>query len=97
MFFSYGERIVEEGRYIAERGATVRKTAEAFGVSKSCVHKDVTEKLKNIDGSLCEKVKKVLKFNFEQKHLRGGMATKKKYEKEKALRLSGVNAAPESR
>lgn len=80
MLFSYEERILQEGKFIAETGSTVRKTAKAFGVSKSCVHKDVTEKLKYYDDELYEKVKKILAINFSQKHLRGGFATKRKYE-----------------
>ena len=81
MLFSYKDRIIKEGLFIAETGATVRRAAKAFGVSKSCVHKDVTEKLKFYDFSLYEKVKKVLETNFCEKHLRGGYATKRKYEK----------------
>ena len=73
------ERIVKEGEYIALTGATVRKTAKVFLSSKSTVHKDMTERLKLIDKELFEKVKKVLKKNLEERHLRGGEATKKKY------------------
>lgn len=81
MLFSCKERIIKEGLFIAETGATVRSAAKAFGVSKSCVHKDVSKKLKEYDPELYARVKKVLAFNFGEKHLRGGFATKKKYEK----------------
>lgn len=77
------ERIIEEGRYIVESGATVRQTAKAFISSKSTVHKDVTERLKEIDKSLYLEVKKVLDKNLSERHLRGGLATKNKYMKKK--------------
>ncbi len=80
-------RIYREGYYIAETGATVRDTALKFGVGKSTVHKDVTEKLKSLDPSLYEDVRKVFSVNLSERHIRGGIATKKKYEliKEAAL------------
>lgn len=74
------ERAVELGKYISESKATVRKTASKFGISKSTVHKDVSERLKYIDPILYKKVKKVLQNNKEQRHIRGGLATKHKYE-----------------
>ncbi len=83
MIFSYQDRIIKEGMYICEYGATVRQTAKVFGISKSCVHKDVTEKLKYLKPELYLEVKAVLKNNFEQKHIRGGEATKNKYQKNK--------------
>jgi putative DeoR family transcriptional regulator (stage III sporulation protein D) len=73
------DRIVEEAYYIVETGATVRQTAKIFHFSKSTVHKDVTERLKHIDLDLHKKVKKVLEFNLSERHIRGGLATKKKY------------------
>lgn len=69
----------ELGAYIVEHGATVRTTARAFGVSKSTVHTDVTEKLKHTDGALWREVRKVLDENKAQRHIRGGQATKEKY------------------
>ena len=66
-------------RYIIENGATVRKAAAVYGVSKSTVHKDVTSRLKEIDAALYAKVKEVLEKNKAQRHIRGGMATKQKY------------------
>ncbi|MBQ9485877.1 MAG: sporulation transcriptional regulator SpoIIID [Clostridia bacterium] len=76
-------RVRQEAFYIAETGATVRDTAKVFHFSKSTVHKDVTERLLEIDGELYEKVKKVLQKNLDERHLRGGNATKAKYLKAK--------------
>lgn len=73
------DRILEEAYYIAETGATVRATAKIFGVGKSTVHKDVTKRLKSIDKDLYLAVKKVLKINLSERHIRGGEATKRKY------------------
>ncbi len=73
------ERVIDEAYYIAETGATVRKTAEIFGVGKSTVHKDVTEKLYNLDKKLFVVVKKILEKNLSERHIRGGLATKEKF------------------
>ena len=73
------DRIIEEGAYIAETGATVRQTAKVFHFSKSTVHKDVAERLYYVDKELYKRVKKVLKTNLEERHIRGGLATKRKY------------------
>ncbi len=73
------ERIIEEARYIVETNATVRKTAKVFLSSKSTIHKDVTVRLKEIDKTLYEQVKKVLKKNLAERHIRGGIATRNKY------------------
>ena len=67
------------GEYIVENRSTVRATAKSFGISKSTVHKDVAYRLKYIDPQLYTEVKKVLETNKAQRHIRGGMATKKKY------------------
>lgn len=77
------DRIIEESYYIAKTGATVRKTADVFHVSKSTVHKDVTERLIFIDKMLYGRVQKVLKINFSERHIRGGEATKQKYLKKR--------------
>lgn len=77
------ERIIEEGRYIAETGATVRKTASVFHLGKSTVHKDVSLLLKNVDFELYLRVKKVLMQNLAERHIRGGIATKNKYLKDR--------------
>lgn len=73
------ERCVVLGLYIVENNATVRSAAKQFGISKSTVHKDVTQTLKNINKSLYLDVKSVLEKNKEERHLRGGEATKNKY------------------
>ena len=73
------ERVIKEARYVIQTGATVRRTAKEFHVGKSTVHKDMTERLKNIDKELYVKVKKVLKINLLERHLRGGEATRRKY------------------
>ena len=75
------ERCIILGKYIKETGATVRETAKEFGISKSTVHKDVTEKLKQTNKLLYGDVKNVLMKNKAERHLRGGNATKNKYEK----------------
>ncbi len=75
------ERILKEAEYIVETGATVRKASKVFGCGKSTVHKDMTERLKNIDYNLYLEVKKVLNKNKRERHLRGGLATKNKYKK----------------
>ena len=69
-------------KYILEKNTTVRQTAKTFGVSKSTIHKDVTERLKEINPSLAKEVKNVLDKNKSERHIRGGLATKVKYEKE---------------
>ena len=77
------ERVVREGKYIVETGCTVRACANVLGTSKSTVHKDVTERLAAVDPELWEQVKGVLSVNLQERHLRGGDATKKKYENRK--------------
>lgn len=72
-------RVKEEAEYILNTGATVRACAGYFGISKSTVHKDVTERLKDIDTRLYEGVRKVLDKNLSERHIRGGMATRNKY------------------
>ena len=73
------ERAVEIANYIVENGATVRQTAKKFGVSKSTVHKDVTERMEEINPRLAAKARKILDINKSERHIRGGMATKEKY------------------
>lgn len=73
------ERAVEIGNYIVENKATVRQTARQFGISKSTVHKDVTERLLKVNPSLARETRKVLDVNKSERHIRGGMATKEKY------------------
>ena len=72
-------RAIEVGIYIIDSKATVRKTAKKFGVSKSTVHKDLTERLPQIDHHLAEEVRDILDINKSERHIRGGMATRQKY------------------
>ena len=73
------ERAVALGQYVAETGATVRNAAMRFGISKSTVHKDLTQRLKRQNRALYNSVQKVLQVNKEERHLRGGAATRQKY------------------
>ena len=76
------ERAVEIAYYIIEHKATVRQTAKIFGVSKSTVHKDVTERLLRllkINPALAGEARKVLNVNKQERHIRGGFATREKY------------------
>ena len=75
------ERAVTLAQYIIENNATVRQTAKEHDISKSTVHKDVSERLKVINESLHKQVKSVLEQNKSERHIRGGQATKNKYEK----------------
>ena len=77
-------RVLKEAYYIAETGATVRETARVFNYSKSTVHKDVTERLLSMDKTLYGRVRKVLRKNLDERHIRGGQATREKYLKAKA-------------
>ena len=73
------ERCIALGVYIMETGATVRNAAQRFGVSKSTVHKDVTQRLPRQNKQLYAAVRRVLEANKEERHLRGGLATRHKY------------------
>ncbi len=73
------ERAVTLGRYIIENNATVRQTAKVFHISKSTVHKDVTKRLQQVNAALQEEVRHVLEQNKQERHIRGGQATKNKY------------------
>lgn len=73
------ERALEIANYIIENNATVRQTAKAFGISKSTVHKDVAERLTQINPSLANEARKVLDLNKSERHIRGGLATREKY------------------
>jgi len=72
-------RITEEAHYIVNNISTVRDTAKKFGVSKSTIHKDITQKLLDINRGLAEEVAIVMELNSEEKHIRGGESTKNKY------------------
>ncbi len=73
------QRVIETSKYILATRATVRQVARFFGVSKSTVHKDVTERLPRINQNLARQVKKVLEYNKSERHLRGGEATRQKF------------------
>lgn len=73
------ERAIKIATYIIENNATVRQTAKQFGVSKSTVHKDVTERLESVNKALAQEARKVLDVNKSERHIRGGLATKEKY------------------
>ena len=73
------ERACELAVYIIETGATVRRAAEHFGISKSTVHKDLAQMLPHCNKSLYRQVRKILDLNKAQRHIRGGLATKNKY------------------
>ena len=77
------ERTVEVAQYIIDNKATVRSAAKKFGISKSTVHKDVTDRLRCENPSLHKKVRQILDINKEERHIRGGIATKNKYIAEK--------------
>lgn len=74
------KRVLDLSFFIADHKATVRQAARHFGVSKSTVHKDVTERLPDINRHLAKEVKKILDVNKAERHIRGGEATKKKYQ-----------------
>lgn len=80
---SIEERVVALARYIIDSKDTVRGTAKKYGVSKSTVHKDLSQRLEKINYPLYIEVRKVLDENKAERHIRGGLATKKKYEKMK--------------
>lgn len=73
------ERAVKMAEYIVETKSTVRQTAKAFGISKSTVHKDVTQRLAHINPALATAAREVLDVNKSERHIRGGLATKEKY------------------
>ncbi len=73
------DRVLEVAKYIIESEATIRKTASVFGVSKSTIHKDMTERLPKINPQIAEEAKSILNLNKAERHIRGGKATKMKY------------------
>lgn len=73
------KRAIDIANYIIDNNATVRQTARQFGISKSTVHKDVTERLMQINPSLAKEARKVLDVNKSERHIRGGLATREKY------------------
>lgn len=81
-------RVTDAARHILSTGETVRQCAEKFGVSKTTIHKDMRERLREIDSGLFHEVSAVLEKNRRERHLRGGMATRRKY-RELRRRSSG--------
>ena len=75
------DRVIKEADYIIDNNATVRSTSKIFHVGKSTVHKDVSKRLRYIDKERYKLVRKILDKNLSERHLRGGEATKKKYQK----------------
>ena len=73
------ERAIEIANYIIEERTTVRQAAKKFGISKSTIHKDVTERLTQINPSLASKAREILDLNKAERHIRGGLATREKY------------------
>ena len=76
------QRACELAVYMIETGATVRAAAQHFGISKSTVHKDLSQRLPQYNKYLYEQVRKVLDINKQERHIRGGMATRQKYKKD---------------
>ena len=73
------ERAINIANYIIDNNATVRQTAKQFGICKSTVHKDVTDRLMQINPALAQEARKVLDVNKSERHIRGGLATREKY------------------
>ncbi|MCD8153123.1 MAG: sporulation transcriptional regulator SpoIIID [Clostridiales bacterium] len=73
------ERAIEIAQYIIDYNATVRQAAKKFRISKSTVHKDCTERIRTVNPGLAAEVRKVLDVNKQERHIRGGMATREKY------------------
>ena len=73
------ERAVEVANFIINSNSTVRETAKKFGISKSTVHKDITDRVEKLDPELARSVRKILEINKAERHIRGGLATREKY------------------
>ncbi len=87
------ERTLELAEYIIQNKCTVRKAAKKFGISKSTVHKDIRERLKGINPKMAKEAVAVLEENKKERHIRGGMATKEKYEKYRKIK-TGQKTCP---
>ena len=72
-------RVLEEGKYILSTGKTVREMASCFGISKSTIHKDLRERLLEIDSNMYDKVSKILQYHMDVRHIRGGESTRRKF------------------
>ena len=85
------ERCVARADYIISSGSTVRETAAKFSISKSTVHKDVSERLRTLNPALCRQVRQVLEQNKAERHIRGGRATREKYRREQEKAFKDAN------
>ncbi len=83
MYTYIEQRVLDVADYIIENGATVRSAAREFRISKSTVHKDMQERLRMLNPVAYKQVKRVLEHNKEERHIRGGMATYRKYKGER--------------
>lgn len=72
-------RVIEEGNYIIKTGKTVREMAQVFGLSKSTIHKDLRERLLEIDNELYSQVSNILQYHIDIRHIRGGESTRRKF------------------
>ena len=79
------QRVIKCAEYIVETGCTVRACSAHFSISKSTVHKDVSERLKYVDLALYNEVQEILRLNLSERHIRGGNATREKYELKRIL------------
>jgi len=75
------KRVIEEAKYMLDTKETIREIAKVFNVSKSTVHKDLHERLQDIDFNLYQQIDSILKYHIDIRHIRGGESTKKKYKK----------------
>ena len=82
MFTNIDERVRDVASYILENRATVRAAAKEFGISKSTVHKDLTERLPRLDPAVFRQIRALLDLNKAERHIRGGLATRRKYKGE---------------
>ena len=82
-------RVMQAAEHILETGATVRACAAKYGVSKTTIHKDMRERLPRLDGDLSKEVDAVLKKNLEERHIRGGAATREKFRRAKPPPIQG--------
>ena len=85
MLYDIEARVIKEAEFVLKENATVRKTANVFGVSKSTVHTDLTKRLAAIDDELYVRVKRVLFVNLSERHIRGGIATRERFKALKKL------------
>ncbi|MDY2880556.1 MAG: sporulation transcriptional regulator SpoIIID [Candidatus Borkfalkiaceae bacterium] len=81
MFYDIDARVLKEAEFIVRYRATVRETGKVFGVSKSTVHYDMVKRLPTVDEELYLRVRELLAVNLSERHIRGGIATRKKYKK----------------